>query len=1038
MKDNIITKILLLLVLLIPFFSGKIYAGNDKELLISGVVCNEQGIPLQGVVVSLLNGRNKTLTLSNGKYAIKLEEECRTISFSAIGYNDQQVSVDDKEQVNVNLIPTVNNLEELVHLGYSSQLKSDVSGAVSTVTGDELSKSPVAGLPNSFAGKFSGLYTFQGDMELGLNTASTYVRGICANRANGPTVIIDGIVFTYDSGTALKYLTPSEIESVTILKDASTQALYGIQGSNGVIVVTTKKGTPGKFKINVRVDQSLQQMTTKPTFINSAEYAQLRNEAAYNDGYGSNYYFTDSQIENFKSGANRDLYPNNNWYDMYLKDFALMERVNLDVSGGSKKVTYYSNFNCMHQGSQFKTDQTEYNTNLDYCWMNFRSNVNAKINDYLGAYLNLAGNIERIRTPGSEIYASSLYTSLFYHPSTMFGPLTPTEVDEETGETSGGEVIVTNNAVASTYGMLNRSGYTKRTLTNIYAQFGLNLDMKFITPGLEASGILSYRTFSINALYTTKSYEKWIRTDDYDVLEFNQYGSDTNSTLTYSKAYAYFYYLTYKGLLNYHRDFGPHSVSGMAYAFYQDLSTTDTSSPESLPYMRLSSGFEASYAYNHKYLLKFDVGYSGSEQYARSHRFATTPAVSAAWVVSKESFMEDLGWLSNLKLRTSYGKTANDICNLDRYAYADNITFSSGGNISSLAYTITENSYGNESIEAEIATKQNFGLDLGFFNELFFSVDIFKEKMDNMVISGTASIPTYQGIPLDNYPSTNSGEFENKGVEVVVGYTKKLNKNLSVTAGGFVTSSKNTVIDCDETELSEDYAYRKNTEGYAYGQEWGYLVDYSNGNGFFNSESELENSNLTYDIGTPRVGDLIFQDLNGDNTINEKDKAPIGKGALPHYYYGFSGGINYKSFDLSFLFQGVAKWSGIYSGMGIYETSYDGVYGSLHRNAWTEERYSNGEKITAPALALTTSTSHNSNDYYNYNRSYLCLRNLEIGCRFEKLAQKISAQQVKFILSAQNLFTWDKMKSDDFGPEAGSYYSLPVYRTYNIGVSLQF
>jgi len=638
--------------------------------------------------------------------------------------------------------------------------------------------------------------------------------------------------------------------------------------------------------------------------------------------------------------------------------------------------------------------------------------------------------------PGSGIYSSTLYPSLFQIPSNVYGPVTPTIVDPDTEKVSGNQVVTTNLLDSSTYGMLNRSGYSKTTKMNIDAHFELSLDMGFLTPGLKASGMIAYLTNINNALITAQNYERWVRTDYQNILEFRKKGEDANTTLTYGKSSIYDYHLTYQGNMNYARNFGKHAVTGIAYVFYQNLNQWQ----DVLPYKRVSSGFEATYEYDQKYLLKFDMGYSGSDQYARGkHRYVATPALSGGWFISKESFMKRIRGISKLKLRASYGKTANDKCNLGRYPYSDNVSYSYGnGPIVNLQYMIQEKYYGNHSIEAEISTKQNYGIDLELFDEFSLSIDVFKEKMNNMIIAGSSYVPSYQGIPIVGYPSANLGKFVNKGYEISLNYRKLLKNDICLSLGGFLNYAKNENINSGETILSDDYAYRNRIDGYSTAQSWGYLVDYRNGNGFFNSLKDIDDSGLSYDIGTPRVGDLIYQDLNHDGHINEKDKAPIGSGYIPRYYYGFSGKLNYKSLDLSFLFQGVGKWSGIYSGMGVYETSLDGVFGSLHRNSWTQERYNNGEKITAPALSLTKSVSHESNDYYNYNRAYLRLKNVSIGYNVKKLAKALSMSQIKFVVCAQNLFTWDNMKSDDFGPEADNYGSIPVYRVYNLGIKIKF
>src|SRR5690606_37981864 len=346
---------------------------------------------------------------------------------------------------------------------------------------------------------------------------------------------------------------------------------------------------------------------------------------------------------------------------------------------------------------------------------------------------------------------------------------------------------------------------------------------------------------------------------------------------------------------------------------------------------------------------------------------------------------------------------------------------------------------GNPDISAEVSTKMNLGLDLGLFDALSLSVDIFDEKVENMVVGAFSTIPLYQGIPLGNYPQVNAGDFENKGYEVTANYIKRFNSDLSVSLGGMYSYAKNTIISWNEALRTEDYAYRKWEEGYSFGQEFGYLVDYSNGNGFFNTQAELDNNTLEYGFGTPRLGDLKYQDLNGDNKIDERDKAPLGNGTIPRVTYGISGGITYKAFDLRFLFQGIGEYSTIIGGMGVWETDFDGVYGSQFREARTLERFHNGKSINYPALSLAKAVNHEPSYYFEYGRSYIRLKNLEIGYTLPtSLSQKIRSNHARLILSGQNLLTWDNMKTEDFGPEGGGYAGFPVYRVYNLGLSVEF
>jgi len=1039
MKQKIIFKISLLITFVLILFVDATIKAQDLEKIINGRVTDKFGKPLNGVTVSSENKNNGTLTNVNGYYTININDKSKGITFFQSGYVLEKVSIEGQDKVDVKLEFDAHANSDIVQLGYSTQLRSAISGSVATVSGKELEKSPVANLTQTLAGRLSGLTTQETFSELSRANTNLFIRGLSAGRQNGPLVIIDGIPTAYNSNQSLEYITSNEIESITILKDASTQALYGIQGANGVLVVTTKRGKKGGLQINGRVDQSFNQVTTKPTFYNSAEYAQMRNQAAFNDGLGENHLFSQAQIENYRSGQNPGLYPNYNSYEMFMNDITRMQRVGVNVTGGNDNVQFFSNLNFMHVGGQFKSDQDRYDANDNNTWINYRTNVDMRLNRNLRGYVRLSGNIKRERTPGSS--NADVYSSLFSMPPTTLGPLTEQLLDPGTGEVQhpGYQVITTERVQSPTYGMLNRTGYWRHTVTNITSQFGLDLDMNFLTKGLSANGVFAYQTNSVGSLGTTQNYERYVVGIENDNLVFIKKGDEQNTPLAYSKNHSYYYHLTYKLGLNYQRDFGKHQIGGMAYAFYQNLTKADIQSPGLLPYNRLNTGVEATYGYDNRYLIKFDLGYSGSEQYARDTRFTATPAVSAAWVLSNEAFLDNLDWVSNLKIRASYGKTANDQSGLARFAYYDNVTVGRGGPIGYHQYIINENQIGNPYIQAEIATKQNYGVDLVLMKSLAVSLDVFSESMKNMVVDAGATIPLYQGIPLANYPQTNTGEFKNQGYEFTASYTRHINANLMLNLGGLFSYAKNTLINSNEPLKTSDYSYRKWKDGYAYGQQFGYLVDYSNGNGFFNSPEEINNSNLAYGFGQPRVGDLKYRDLNGDNQIDERDKAPIGSGVLPRFTYGFSGGVTYKSFDLSFLLQGVGDYSSTYSGTGVYETSFDGVFGDLHRNAWTAERYANGEEITAPALSTLKSVNHESNDFYNMDRSYLRLKNVELAYTLPASVSKaIAAEKIRFILSGQNLITWDNMKTKDFGPESSGYTSFPVYRAYNFGVNVIF
>ena len=347
-------------------------------------------------------------------------------------------------------------------------------------------------------------------------------------------------------------------------------------------------------------------------------------------------------------------------------------------------------------------------------------------------------------------------------------------------------------------------------------------------------------------------------------------------------------------------------------------------------------------------------------------------------------------------------------------------------------YVLQEGLIGNPLFEAEVSKKQNYGIDIGLFNSLTLSLDYFKERMDNMVVQAVARIPAYQGVPLGNYPKTNVGKFENHGVDLSLGFTKQINKDWRVFAYGTFTWADNKVIDVAEAIKDEGYVYRHRTEGFPVGTQFGYVTD-----GYYNTQEELDAA-PEHSFGTPRLGDLKYVDLNEDGRITEADQVPLNKGWMPKIQYSFSAGFTYRSWDFSVLFQGQGQCNSVKSGVGIYENNYSGIYGARHWNAWTWERVANGEPISGPALSMNTSTSHQPSDYYLYDLAFLRLKNVMISYTLPaRISRAISAEKVRIYLSGQNLWTWDRMKSGDFGPES-NYWDFPAYRTYNIGINVVF
>ncbi len=992
------------------------------------IVVNEYGKPIAGALLVSEFGNDQFVTPKDGSYNLEVNDGSSFITVSAAGFLNLRIPI---EQLNksgkITLQFDVHNLGGFVSMGYDSYTRESLTGAVSSVSGAVLDKSPKNILSETLAGRLPGLTTVSALSELtffGYQNTRKAIRGISTVNGASPLVIIDGVVCP---SQYFEFISPKEIESVSVLKDASATAIYGIQGANGAMVITTKRGFNGKKKVEVYADQSFQQMIKRPMFINSARYAELRNEAGERDGLGAYSQFSQEAIDHFRAGDDPS-YPNNDWYDMFVKDVVMRQRVGVNASGGSEKFRYFSHLNFINQGEPMKiTDEPnrKYTPKPHVNIVNIRSNMDVKFNDYVSGFMRLAGSVKREMQAGANMNWD-IYGQIFNQPPTMFGPLSP---DIEGKPELSNQVVTVDGVDSPVYGLLNRSGYSQIIETNVIAQAGLNFDMSFLTKGLSMSGAMAYQTYMRNQTYTLQDFERVVRGKDYFVLDnFTKYKTWINSPLTYGKGSVFFYYLDLFANMEYKRRFGDHSINASAHTYYLlQESETVGSSNTVLPYKRQNFGLSALYSFKDRYFLKGDLGYSGSEQFHPDNRFIATPAISAAWIASKEDFFK-VDFISLLKLRASYGITANDQIGGARFLYLDNIR-SSG----------TELERGNTKLAAEKIKKLNIGVDLGMLNMFTLGFDYFTNKVDNMLVNSSYKIPVYQGIPLGYYPKLNNGEMENKGLELSLSFKKHFSEDLSAFAEFSFTQAKNKVISTNESPFSDEYAYPYRTEGYRVGQLWGYRIDYSNGNGMFNSAEELAGSNLTYSFGTPRVGDFKYQDLNNDHVIDAKDQAPMGYSYFPEQEYSLAGGVTWKRWELSFLLHGVRHSSSFLSGVGAYEYGSQGQFNDIHLNAWTPERYAAGEKITFPALSLSPSTNHVNNDFFLMDRSYLRLRNLEIAYNLpENLSKKICSEGIRVAFNVQNLFTIDNMQTKYVDPEIGRMNTFQPYRVYNIGLNFNF
>jgi TonB-linked SusC/RagA family outer membrane protein len=820
-----------------------------------------------------------------------------------------------------------------------------------------------------------------------------------------------------------------------------------VRGANGVILITTRRGSPGKAELSLSVDYSLQSFIVRADRIHSWEFAELRNQAFRNNGTSeANMPYTPYMIEKYKQGDD-PFYPDRDVFHEYFRDWTPQTRINANLNGGTDDLQYFLNIGYVGQGGQFKTESKDflgYDPSYKMDRYSFRSNVDYKVASNLKVTLNLASYLEKMNSPQTrDLFGDSMGTMVenmmayaMTTPPTDPGPMT---VDGYGVPVS--QVLNQSGADRNTYGEINRRGYRQETGTMLNSSLILDWGLDFITKGLSTKFLIAFDAKARTILQGVRSYDCYSWSVAKTESDQNSYGvirGNQDETISLYKSMNTLYYMNLQYSLNYSRKFERHDVGAMALFQRDNWDKKDYGSD--LPYNMLGLVGRVTYGYDERYLAEFNIGYNGSEQFAPANRFGLFPAVSAGWVVSNERFLKDNNILTHLKLRASYGVVGNDKLGGARFLYLSKIN-EGGGPISGLGYGrgITQGMMGNEHLQWEMAHKQNYGFDTQFLGDLSFSFDLFREKRDHILISRN-TVPELQGVPLGNIPKVNMAQVDNHGYEIEVTYNKHINSDLSFTVRANYAYNENKQIAVDEPLLTEDYAYRYRSTGYSIGQPFGYLVDYSNGNGYINTQEELDEALRTYRVGgTPRLGDLKYINVNGDDVIDPKDVVPIGYTEIPRISYGLSGTLNYKNLDVSFLFSGVAKSSRSYTGWGATEFGLAGFYSGWHHQAWTPERYANGEEILYPALGTAPGTSQQTNTFYMMDRSFLRLKNVEIGYSLpEKWTKSLSISRARFYVNGNNLLTWKNYPTNTVDPEQTSVLVYPVSKMVNFGVNVVF
>lgn len=1033
-------------------------AGNlafAQSRTITGTVLDENSQPMPGATVMVEGTTNGTMTNADGTFVLANVPAKATVVVKCVGYKDV-VLESGKTSYTIKLEVDATLLEETVFVAFGQQKKVSVTGSISTVSNADLRKTTTTRLDNALAGRVTGLTSMQSaGGQPGADGATMYLRGAATTNGKSPLILVDGV-----ERDNIRTIDMNEVESLSVLKDASATALYGVQGANGVILIQTRRGQKGKPQLSITFDQSWTSFTMEPSVLHSWEYCEFRNEALLNDG--KNAQFSQEVIDKYKNpllgldpadpdyeakaAMRQYTYCDNDFYRMYLKKNTPQTRVNANLSGGTDYVNYFLNIGYIHQGGNLNTEDPDYLGYDPQCYMNrlsLRSNLDFHITKNLTASLNLASYAEDVNMPcvggmygGDENW---MINDLIYQSQTITpisaGPTTVSSIDNSA---PAGSIISYNYLDRTAFEIINRRGFHTKKRKNLNSQFTLNWDLsELVTKGLSITGLAAYDTYNNGILEGYKAEPTYTTIVDYenDKTIYNIKTPQTTAlSLSHSKSSNYQIYV--QASLNYNRTFGKHDVGAMINAYRKYWETEGAQ----IPFNVIGSAFRATYSYDDRYLAEVNIGYNGSEQFAPGQRFGLFPSGSIGWVASNESFLKDNPVLTWLKFRASYGLVGNDSMGGNRFLFQDNIQVGGGTSAGGLGgHTISEGLLGNKNLTWELAKKMNVAVEIGFFKDFRFQFDYFTENRDQILLS-RKTIPSFQGVPSSSIPKVNMGVVKNHGFEIEASYSHSFNQDFSFSIKGNMGFNDNVVIEYDEAQLADTYAYRYRTEGYRLGQAFGYLIDWdSPGNGYFTSQEEIDNY-YPYKFASPRVGDFVYKDVNGDGQIDDKDYAPIGYStSVPGLNYGITLGVNFKGFDFNVLFSGLGRYSKHFDGQGTDEFTCAGTYFDYHRTAWTPERAASGEKITYPALSTASSSSTVQNDFFIMNRSFLRLKNIELGYTLPKKAlSKAGVKALRIYVAGQNLFVWDNLVITHLDPEQNSGLAYPITKNVSVGVNINF
>lgn len=1003
---------------------------EQGKIRISGTVTDNEGNPVPGAAVLLKDAVPPvgTVTDLDGNFWIDAPSKSSVFVVSVIGFAEYEFQVGNKINFDIQLDPEATELNEVVVSAYGTQKRGTIVSAIETVEPTHIQAGSTRSLSNNLAGNIAGVIAVQRSGEPGYDNSHFWIRGVSTfSGTTSPLVLVDGIE------RDLNNIDPAEIESFSVLKDASATAMYGVRGANGVIIINTKRGQIGKPVVNFRVEQSIAQPTQLPEFVGAADHMELLNELTENK---NNLPYTAQQIEYTRYGYDPDLYPDVNWIEEMTKDYAYSTRANLSVSGGSDFLRYSLVTSMFTESGIAERDWTlPYDTSIKLQRYNVRANVDLDVTKTTLLRLNVGGYMQNRRAPLTSIdnaFNLAFETAPMLHPARYSDGIIPVYPQR-----------------SNPWAELTQRGYQRNNSAQIQALISLEQNLRFITQGLKAKVTFSFDSY--NSATVERGTSPTLhgvtsaRDEEGNLVHGNPVATGSES-LGHGASGSYGNKRTYlEANLTYDRTFGKHNVNGL---FLYNQQSYDDGGIQ--PYRKQGIAGRASYVYDNKYIAEVNFGYNGSENFAPGQRFGLFPSFALGWRISDEPWMQ---WASKtmnkLKVRASYGKVGNDnIGGSRRFAYITTVTQNidnganghyAWGENSQLGYNgIAEGDPGVTNLTWETAWKKDIGFELGLWNALDLNVDFFEEDRSNIFMT-RATIPTQAGFQKSVW--SNFGKVNNKGFDVSLNFNKNFGEFFLSLRGTF-TFARNKVVEKDEP-YSIKGTYRSAT-GIPMNTRWGLQAIRLYEKSDFDAEGNLKFGLPIPEVGavTVRPGDIMYKDMNGDGYITAADEGYIGGTFDPEIVYGFGANMAYKGFDLGFFFQGNGNTYQSIGGNAFFLPGSGGIIrGNVYSNyqdRWTVENPS--QDVFWPRLSENPNEhNYRGSTWWLHDKSFMRLKTLELGYTLpEKWMRKAYIKNLRVYVSGNNLFYISDFNLWDPELDSSNGLKYPPMRSFLFGLDITF